>query len=157
MKKVFFIGRFQPFHLGHLSVVQDIDQRDDVDEILIGIGSSQHQGTKKNPYSFEQRKEIIEKSLKDILKKKKIFAIPDVNDNQAWVDHVVKIVGKIDEIYTGNDLVEQLFKEKKYQVNHIQPTIDISGTKIRENMPNWKKYVHNDVINILSKFNEKIN
>ena len=39
MKRAFYIGRFQPFHLGHYSVITSIAE--EVDELIIGIGSAQ--------------------------------------------------------------------------------------------------------------------
>ncbi|HZK30987.1 MAG TPA: adenylyltransferase/cytidyltransferase family protein, partial [Methanoregula sp.] len=39
MRRGFYIGRFQPYHNGHQSVLEHI--ADDVDEIVIGIGSAQ--------------------------------------------------------------------------------------------------------------------
>ena len=47
-----FIGRFQPFHSGHVDAIKQISEK----EIIIGIGSSQYSGTDDNPYSFEERK-----------------------------------------------------------------------------------------------------
>ena len=59
MKKALFIGRFQPFHQGHLDAIKQISE----DEIIIGIGSSQYSKTDDNPYSFEERQKMIEKTL----------------------------------------------------------------------------------------------
>jgi len=53
-----FIGRFQPFHSGHLDAIKQISE----EEIIIGIGSSQYSKTEENPYSFEERKKMIKKS-----------------------------------------------------------------------------------------------
>ena len=39
MKRGFYIGRFQPYHNGHQSVLEHIAGK--VDEIIIGIGSAQ--------------------------------------------------------------------------------------------------------------------
>ena len=52
--KALFIGRFQPFHNGHLKVVQEILK--EFDEVIIGIGSSKYSGTLDNPFSGEERK-----------------------------------------------------------------------------------------------------
>ncbi|MFA6919341.1 MAG: nicotinamide-nucleotide adenylyltransferase [Patescibacteria group bacterium] len=150
MKKILFIGRFQPFHLGHLSVIKEIDARGDVDEIIIGIGSSQYSQTDENPYNYETRKKMIEMVLpKELAKKFSIFAIPDVHENNIWVDHVKNIVGSFDEVYTGNELVRSLFADKKYLVLPIKIKIKVSGTKIREMIKNgdekWKELVPEEI------------
>jgi len=59
-----FIGRFQPFHLGHLSDIKDALK--EVDELVIAIGSSQHSGTKENPFSTEERIKMIEDTCESI-------------------------------------------------------------------------------------------
>lgn len=120
-----FIGRFQPFHSGHLDAIKQISEN----EIIIGIGSSQYSGTNDNPYSFEERKEMIEKTLG---KKHKIIAIPDIHDAKNWVAHVEKIVGRFDVVYTGNNFVKQLFEEKRYKVKKIKIKIKTSGSEIRD-------------------------
>jgi len=139
MSKALFIGRFQPFHQGHLDAIKQISES----EVIIGIGSSQYSGTKDNPYSFVERKAMIEKFLKNKTKYK-IIAIPDIHDEANWVNHVEKIVGKFDVVYTGNKIVAKLFKAKnhvkspdgshviKYQVKNIKKNIDISATELRQ-------------------------
>ncbi|MCD4800755.1 MAG: adenylyltransferase/cytidyltransferase family protein, partial [Methanococcoides sp.] len=47
MKRAFYIGRFQPFHLGHHSVITSIAE--EVDELIIGIGSAQTSHEVNNP------------------------------------------------------------------------------------------------------------
>ena len=52
-----FIGRFQPFHLGHLDVVKHglrIAKR-----VIIVLGSSDAAPTTKNPFSVEERQKLI--------------------------------------------------------------------------------------------------
>ncbi|MEK7065274.1 MAG: nicotinamide-nucleotide adenylyltransferase [Patescibacteria group bacterium] len=128
-----FIGRFQPFHSGHLDAIKQISEK----EIIIGIGSSQYSGTDDNPYSFEERKKMIEQALTGLDINYKIVAVPDIHDAKNWVAHVEKIVGRFNIVYTGNDLVRRLFEEKKYKVKSIKININISGTELRKKM---KKY-----------------
>lgn len=140
MQKVLFIGRFQPFHLGHLDALKQISE----DEIIIGVGSSQYSDTDENPWTFEERKEMIEKSLQDQNLNYKILAIPDIHDEKNWIDHVVKIVGSFDVVYTGNEWVAGLFEEKGYNVKKIKININISGTELRKMIKNnnslWQQH-----------------
>src|SRR3989339_862193 len=119
-----FIGRFQPFHSGHLDAIKQISE----EEIIVGIGSSQYSKTEENPYSFEERKKMIKKSLAGLNINYRIIAIPDIHDAKNWVAHVKKIVGKFDVVYTGNNFVKQLFEEKKYKVKPIKIKIKTSGS-----------------------------
>lgn len=159
MPKALFIGRFQPFHLGHLDAIKQISEN----EIIIGIGSSQYSNTEENPYDFDTRKKMIEKTLvmlseapkakskhlfgkvkdpstppsaggsaQDDYKKYKIIAIPDIHDSEKWVDHVKNIMPNFDVVYTGNDFVAKLFQAKKHLVKPIIIEQKISGTEIRQ-------------------------
>ena len=62
--KALFIGRFQPFHLGHLLLLQRLSKQ--YDEFIIGIGSSQYQNTYDNPFSEEERRQMIIQSLDNV-------------------------------------------------------------------------------------------
>jgi len=149
MSKALFIGRFQPFHFGHLDALKQITE----DEITIGIGSSQYGGTEENPWSFEERKKMIEQSLINEHINYSIVAIPDIHDEKNWVEHVKNIVSKFDVVYTGNEWVKKLFEEKGFEVKNIKIKIEISGTKLREMIKNsntsWKKYVPKQIVNSL--------
>jgi nicotinamide-nucleotide adenylyltransferase len=133
-----FIGRFQPFHSGHLDAIKQIKENPSVSsgqvEIIIGIGSSQYSKTKDNPYSFEERKKMIEKALNGLSINYKIVAVPDIHDAKNWVAHVKNIVGNFDVVYTGNNLVKRLFEEKKYKTKSLKINIPISGTELRKKM-----------------------
>ncbi len=150
MKTALFIGRFQPWHRGHYSVLEDL-VRSGFQQCIIGIGSAQYQGTKDNPMSYEQRRRCIEKVLqaRPLPLTITIVALPDIHDDAAWVAHVNRLVynaaPKYDLMLSGNELVRQLFTESGILVRDVQPTIAISGTQIRawirSNNPRWQDYV----------------
>ena len=48
------IGRFQPFHLGHLEALKFALSK--VDNLWLGLGSSNKSIEKSNPFSAEERK-----------------------------------------------------------------------------------------------------
>ena len=55
------IGRMQPFHNGHIQVIKKI--LEEVDEIIIGIGSAQISHDLKNPFTAGERLVMIKQSL----------------------------------------------------------------------------------------------
>ena len=59
--KSLFIGRFQPFHNGHLKVIKHLSTT--YEEIIIGIGSSQYHNESENPFTADERKKMIEESM----------------------------------------------------------------------------------------------
>ena len=62
------IGRFQPFHLGHLSALRFALPK--VDKLWLGLGSSNKPIEKNNPFSIEERKKMILSSIEDSIKNK---------------------------------------------------------------------------------------
>lgn len=151
-----FIGRFQPFHLGHLSAVKQALQQ--VDFLTIGIGSSQYSNTQQNPYTAEQRKKMIELSLQEAGIKEgryEVKFIPDIHDNLKWPTHVKTITPHFEVLFLSNHgLVDQLFKKYMPEVKrvYLKHEVDISATRIREMMKkgnNWEKWVSEKVANHL--------
>jgi nicotinamide-nucleotide adenylyltransferase len=73
--KALLIGRFQPFHKGHLQVIKKI--LGEVDSLIIVIGSSQHKNNLENPLSADEREEMIKRVLEqEGLKNYAIFQVP---------------------------------------------------------------------------------
>ena len=91
MKTGLLIGRFQPLQLGHVKMIEKI--LSEVDFLKIGIGSSQYNFTKENPFTYEERKDMIECSISGNYE---IKSIPDIHNEVKWVDYVVNIVGDFD-------------------------------------------------------------
>ncbi len=57
------LGRFQPFHNGHLKCVKEA--LNNSDKLLIVIGSSQESRTERNPFSLLERKTMIKEIFKN--------------------------------------------------------------------------------------------
>lgn len=63
-KLAVFIGRFQPFHKGHLAVLQHGLKI--ADKVLILIGSAKSAKNVKNPWTFDERRQMILESVWDL-------------------------------------------------------------------------------------------
>ena len=152
--KALFIGRFQPFHLGHLLLLERLNKQ--YEEIIIGIGSSQYQNTYDNPFSEVERKQMITQSLNDAgIHKFRIVTIPDIHDPPRWVDHVCSIVSDFDVIIANNPFTRKLFSEKGYVVKGTVffDRKQYSGKEIRrriiQNEP-WVELVPEAVFKIIT-------
>jgi nicotinamide-nucleotide adenylyltransferase len=147
-----FIGRFQPFHKGHLSAIRQILRK--VDKIVICVGSSKKAGVKGNPFTFEERFKMIEETLVSLdIGGYTIFPIPDVPNDKKWVEHVKVLVPKFDVVYSSNPLVIRLFKEKGVEVKKVKMLEGVSSTKVRNllNSKGWEKLVPHEVVRLVKK------
>ena len=155
--KALFIGRFQPFHIGHLKIVQKISE--EYDEILIGIGSSQYSSTLENPFTAEEREKMIKETLeKENVKNYKIILIPDIHNPPKWVNHVLSIISDFDVVVTNSSFTKQLFTKKGYQVKEtpLYNRDKYTGKKIREKIiknETWSDLVPAQVYNLINKIN----
>jgi len=154
MSTALFIGRFQPFHLGHLSVIKTILQENDF--LVIGIGSAEKSRTSQNPFTASERWGMITATLdveKIPRKKYTIIPIRDINDYSRWVKHVVNLVPPFDCVYTGSPIVKKLFKKHgKYPIVPIKILKGITATHVRnalEQNKNWQKFLPPAIVKFL--------
>ena len=106
----FLIGRFQPFHLGHLEAVNFA--LSNVEQLYIGIGSSNKSHQPRNPFTAEERNQMIMSSLdENTLKKVSIYDIPDVDDHSKWTQSIDKIIPKYDIIFSNDDFTQSLYEK----------------------------------------------
>ncbi|MCX6666783.1 MAG: nicotinamide-nucleotide adenylyltransferase [Euryarchaeota archaeon] len=153
--KALFIGRFQPFHKGHLQIIQSASKK--YDEIIIGIGSSQYADTKINPFTSKERKLMIEKSLEKLgVKNYRIELIPDIHNYPQWVPYVGSIISDFDVVITNNSLTQRLFSEKGFAVKETvaYDRSKYSGKEIRRRMMNdeaWEDLVPESVCEIIKE------
>jgi len=141
------IGRFQPFHLGHLEALQFALSK--VDKLWVGLGSSNKPVERNNPFTAEQRKEMILASIDDLMKEKiLIYFIPDVDNHIRWIEKIDTIVPKFDIIFSNDDLTKRLYSKRNVQVISI-PFLNresLSGTNIRDLIIRDQKW--NDLVPI---------
>ncbi|EZQ03059.1 nicotinamide-nucleotide adenylyltransferase [Candidatus Acidianus copahuensis] len=115
-------GRFQPFHLGHLSVIKWALER--VDELIILVGSAQESHTLNNPFTAGERIEMIRLSLREHgipTDRYYIIPIPDILMNSVWTYHVRMYVPSFSKVFARNPLVIRLFKEAGTEVEIPPP------------------------------------
>ena len=153
------IGRFQPFHLGHLSALQFALAK--VDKLWVGLGSSNKPVQQNNPFSAEERKEMILSSLGSSTKEKiSIYFIPDVDNHIKWIEKIDTIVPKFDIVFTNDELTKHLYSKRAVKVMSI-PFLSrdkLSGTNIRSLIlsdQKWDNLVPKGTKNFLENSNVK--
>ena len=109
------IGRFQPFHLGHLDAVLFGLSR--AENLSIGIGSSNKSNERRNPFSAEERTEMIISSIESsMIDRLKIFDIPDVDNHEKWTFEIDQIVPKYDVVFSNDEFTKTLFEKRNIDV-----------------------------------------
>lgn len=144
MKRGLYVGRFQPFHNGHKAVIDLLCN--EVDELIIGIGSAQMSHDIRHPFTAGERVLMIQRVLADAKIPVYIIPLEDIKRNALWVAHVVSMVPPFDVVYTSNPLVIRLFTEAGFRVESppMYQRQELSGTAIRQKMlegGDWKQYV----------------
>jgi nicotinamide-nucleotide adenylyltransferase len=134
--RALYIGRFQPYHLGHQAVIEKIAE--EAEEIVIVIGSAQDSHTPENPFTGGERMEMIYASLRECSLCHRCYVTPlqDVQRNSIWVSHLQSMVPRFDLAYSNNPLVVQLFTEAGIAVKKppLYQRELYSGTAIRRLM-----------------------
>ncbi len=161
-KKGIFIGRFQPFHVGHrltLELAYHV-----CDELVVGIGSAQESGTDRNPFPADIREEMIKAGLENTIvntKRLNILKIPDVHDDDVWVDYILTYHPDIEIVFTDNDWVAKIFKKRKIEtISPLFKRADISSTEVRRMIrkgdDGWERLVPSKTVPIINRHIEKV-
>ena len=155
MKRALFIGRFQPFHNGHLHVAKTLSNK--FDELIIGIGSSQEKNTEKNPFSYNERKNMVSRTLSNNkIKNFKIYPVPDLYDDVKWTNYILKKLPDFSVAYSGNDWTISCFNKHKIKAVKINLVNNLSSTKVRDLIKKnkkWENLVPKEVYNYIKKIN----
>ncbi|MCH9697288.1 MAG: bifunctional nicotinamide-nucleotide adenylyltransferase/Nudix hydroxylase [Gammaproteobacteria bacterium] len=90
-----FIGRFQPFHLGHQRVVEQALEH--ASKLIILIGSAYRPRCTRNPWSFNEREQMIRSTLSEQHNKRVIITpLMDATYNDdLWTTTIQKCVSGI--------------------------------------------------------------
>jgi len=141
------IGRFQPFHRGHLEVVRKVRADRPSATLLIGVGTADESYTWENPFTAGERLEMIERALAEAkVENVQLVPISDIQRHALWVSYLEALLPPFDRVYTNNPLTRLLFERSGYLVES-PPLFDrarYEGVRIREQLAEgggWKEAV----------------
>lgn len=141
-----FPGRFQPFHLGHFYALCDILRESK--KVIILIGSAQFNNTFINPFSFSERKEMINRViLSENINRIELGFVYDFFNSKIWVEQITKNYN-FNVVFSNNNWVRECFYKKSIEVRYLKQYKGFSGKEIRERIrrgKKWKHLVHRDV------------
>jgi nicotinamide-nucleotide adenylyltransferase len=145
------VGRFQPFHNGHLAAVRHALGK--VDYLYIVVGSSQKSHERDNPFTASERIGMMKAALDGAgVPPSRWMAIPlaDTISHSVWPATLKTTVPKFDMVFTNDSLTTRLLKEqgmKVYPVPYLKRD-KYSGTNVRSGileMKDWEKLVPKEV------------
>lgn len=160
MNNGLFIGRFQPFHKGHLAAVKFALEK--VEQLVIVVGSAQKSHEPRNPFTAGERIRMIKESL-DIdgetdIRRILIIPVPDTYVHSLWTHQVDMLVPKYDVVFANDPFTLMLFQEKG--IKAIEAPLyrrnEMSATEIRKRMAAeeiWEDLVPTPVSKIIKEIN----
>ena len=132
MSAIIFPGHFQPFHNGHLMVVQGMMK---VSENVIIVICDGKGGGGEKFFTVDQRREMISAALlsADIMDAT-IVVVKDDESDEAWAHHVLDAAGNPADptVWSGNEHVRKIFEAKGVATKKIVPVPGIDGAEIRK-------------------------
>jgi len=132
MTTALFIGRFQPFHMGHLKALKEIAEKND--RVIIGVGSSNKSNTLRNPFTFEERREMIAAALEKEQLNYELYPIPDTGNDKLWVKQILETLPKFDKVYNNNLSTRLCFASVSIPAEETGNFEPYSASTIREKM-----------------------
>jgi len=152
-----YVGRFQPFHIGHLEAVKHI--LGDVDDLIILVGSAQHSHTVENPFTAGERTTMVRLALKEAQvnpSRYTVTPLPDAEFHKVWVAHLLSQTPEFNVAYTNEPLTGRLLKEAGVRVERVPffHRETYSSTEVRKRMlngSNWAELLPESVAKYLKK------
>lgn len=149
-----YVGRFQPFHLGHLAAIET--GLKEFPEIIVGIAAIEENLSWSNPFSCAERMEMIWGSLPRSYRSRCLMVpIPDNRNNILWLDYLRQYIPRFSAALTNNPLQAMIMRQAGIAVKPVPFTRrhDFQGSVIRELLAShdsrWEKLVPEDGKNIL--------
>jgi len=151
-----YVGRFQPFHTGHLNSIKVVLK--EVEELVIVIGSAQYSHNINNPFTAGERLVMIRRALKEAKiddSRLWMVPVPDVHLHMLWVSALEGYTPRFDVVYSNEPLTRRLFTEAGYKVKSIRffERKLYTSTLIREKMlkdESWTTLVPKSVADFIT-------
>ena len=165
-----FIGRFQPFHRGHESIIRKM--LEECEQVIIVIGSAQESDTELNPFRYEYRRLMIQKVFPDYYNRIIILGIADrakPSDDESWGEYLLNTIYKNigmmpDVIYQGGENKHtHWFDSFDISIVNIdRELLKVSATEIRkaileENFDFYKKFMPEALYSEFTNLREILN
>jgi nicotinamide-nucleotide adenylyltransferase len=111
------VGRFQPFHRGHLAVLTELRRSHPEESLLVVVGSAQESFTSENPFTAGERIEMLQRALAEA-RIAGCLPVPvaDIHRHDQWAAYLRGLLPAFDVVYTNNPLTRLLFERERVRV-----------------------------------------
>lgn len=152
-----YVGRFQPFHLGHLHAIRHVLH--EVGEVVIVIGSAQYSHRLDNPFTAGERVTMVREALDEAeINPSKYWIIPirDMHVHMMWVAEIKGYTPTFERVYSNEPLTRRLFMEAGFPVKPIpfNKRHLYFATEVRDRMLkalNWNELVPKSVVEYIKE------
>ena len=134
------LGRFQPVHKGHAFLISEANvwrlKNQKESKLVIAVGSTNKPQNLLNPWTFEERKVMLEASISELEIDAEIIGIPDIDDPPNWVKHANKFHGENGVLFTSDGPTGDIYSDAGWDVIVIRPKNrdKLVGWRVRETM-----------------------
>lgn len=138
-----YAGRFQPFHLGHLSSLKHIMSKADETFVLICSRKGESPLDDKNPFEYEERRKMIELSL-GLPPKVHFRHIKDQDNDEEWTRIIEGEMPKGRKVsFSNNPVTTKAFRDHGYESLPLPIKYDnLNATLIRKKIIRNEEWKH---------------
>ena len=149
MSSAFTIGRFQPFHRDHKKLIQMMMEK--FDRIYVGINTLS--GSYLNPFTFEERAEMIQHSLG-----LPVFPVHNTKNLGKLKENICRYVPSNSVFCTRTRINAIFYRILGFEVQYWKRD-GISSSYLRSLIFNddekWKSYVDKEIVQIIERVEVK--
>jgi ADP-ribose pyrophosphatase YjhB (NUDIX family)/nicotinamide mononucleotide adenylyltransferase len=150
-KKGLIIGKFEVVHKGHVELFTRVSERKDIGSVIAAITSN-----KRNIFTWEERKSMVEAVTKNLGKPFVFYDVSDINNMPMYSEHVRRIIGlpSLDDVilFTGNPYTANCFQDK-CEIENVEINYPCSATRVLEMIgaddSRWQTHVPEGTIRFL--------
>lgn len=150
-------GRFQPFHNGHLFVVEDIVRNYPDVVLYLVVAAIEAPLTRVNPFTAAERVEMINTCMDslDLAVRAVSFLVASAADSRPAHARLGEVVPGYEIVFSGEEDSYRLFSNRGYQVVRMSRSREpVSGSTIRRLMlerGNWQQLVPEPVADYIER------
>lgn len=151
--RALIIGRFQPFHKGHVFLVENSRKY----ELIFAIGSAYKSFSFENPFTAGERYEMIYNAMEELsVKKFFVVPVPDINRHGVYAKHLADLSPSFDVVISNNELIKEIFEREGYEVikTGLHKREEYQGKVIRKRIAEgkeWESFVPESVAEFIKK------